>query len=200
MAVDPRPSSAAAEARQLIGDVQRLGIDTARGVVERFSAMVGAAVVKQGAASTQRDTQPFNDVVAAAFAAAAAVAGTAADAARRWSANEAEAQHGGKVRILVPHGASRGTASFWLHNQTTAPIVDLAVAATGLVGEAGTIERDAVSISPETVASLGPGASQEITVTVTAEALPEGAYRGLIVAPAMDELSIVIAVIIGSGA
>ena len=200
------------EGVRLVQEVQDLGFQAARTVVERFGELFDqfAAGSAGGGPRKERDTPPTSsgwwgsdrsaqgmqsDVQRAADS-YFAVLGQLSDAglrfldvARWWQPPAAPAQ---PAALQLPDVAPGGrvSAKLWLHNTTAAAAVGLRPWCPGLVSHAGAaVPPDAVTCAPARIDRLEPDASAEVlvTATVAADATP-GAYHGLVLVDGLPDV------------
>jgi hypothetical protein len=187
-----------AEAARLVQEVQDLGFQAARTVVERFcelftqfSAANGAAgTPRQGAApsfgfwgSTSSMQAWQSDLQRAADSYMALMgqlneAGLRFMQASQWSPPSGTDQGDLRLPDVAPGG--RVSAKVWLHNTTASMEADLRPWCPGLANHGGAaLPATAVSCAPERIDRLEPGASRELLVTVAVgEDIAAGAYHG----------------------
>ena len=190
--------SGAAEAARLVQEVQELGFQAARTVVDRFcelftqfsQANSAPGTPCQGATPTfgawgstssmqawQTDFQRVADSYVALMR-QLNEAGLRFLQASQWSAPGGTGQGDLRLPDVAPGG--RVSAKLWLHNTTSSVEADLRPWCPGLANHGGAaLPPTAVSCAPERIDRLDPGASRELLVTVAVpEDVAPGAYHG----------------------
>jgi hypothetical protein len=195
---DDSAKAGAAEAARLVQEVQELGFQAARTVVERFcelftqfAAAGGAAGASpQGAApsfgfwGTTTSTQAWQSDLRRATDSYVALLGQLNEAglrylqAAQWSPPSSRDQD--DLRLPDVAAGGRVSALVWLHNTTASVATDLRPWCPGLANHGGSaLAATAVSCAPERIDRLEPGASRELVVTVAVgEDTVAGAYHG----------------------
>jgi hypothetical protein len=193
-------AAGAAEAARLAQEVQTLGFDAARTIVERFVEVFTQFATANGGAGTPRrdsgggpgfgvsgtdpsvrslqsDMQRATEAYVAILGQFNEIALRCLDATRWW---EAPAAKHGDLRLPDVAQGGRVSAKLWLHNTTATAVVDLRPWCPGLASHTGmSLPATAVTCAPERIDRLDPGASREILVTVAVgEDAPPGAYHG----------------------
>jgi len=193
-------SASAAEAARLAREVQGLGFDAARTVVERFVEMFAeftAASGNGGAAAPGRGwIPPFwlggtdgsmrqmqSDMLRASDAYLAVLSQLNEASMRFFTAGRWwEPQKAGGDDVSLPDVAPGGRASsrLWLHNTTSATANGLRPWSPGLTSPSGAdIPSTAVTCQPERIDRLEPGSSRELVITVAVdEGATPGTYHG----------------------
>ena len=188
----------AAEAARLVQEVQELGFQAARTVVERFCELFSQFATANGAAGTPRQgaapsfsfwgSTPSmeawqSDMQRAADSYMALIgqlneAGLRFLQASQWSPPSGTGQGDLSLPDVAPGG--RVSAKVWLHNTTASVETDLRPWCPGLANHSGaSLAATAVSCTPEQIDRLEPGASRELLVTVAVgEDVAAGAYHG----------------------
>jgi hypothetical protein len=188
----------AAEAARLVQEVQELGFQAARTVVERFCELFTQFSEANGAPGTPRQgaaplfglwgSTPSMQAWQSDFQRAAdsyvALMGQLNEAglrflqASQWSAPSGTGQGDLRLPDVAPGG--RVSAKLWLHNTTASLEADLRPWCPGLANHGGaSLPATAVSCVPERIDRLEPGASRELLVTVAiGEDVAAGAYHG----------------------
>lgn len=189
-------ASGAAEAARLAKEVQDLGFETAKTVVERFVEMCGrftSADAGAGAGTPGREgggmPPPFwfggtdesfgklqSDMVRATDAYFGVLRQLNEASLRFFDATRfADASRWwGPARteagdLILPEVAPGGRASarLWLHNTTSSAAAGLRPWCSGLTGHSGaSIPAAAVTCQPDRIERLDPGESRELVVTV----------------------------------
>jgi hypothetical protein len=194
-------AAGAAEAARLAQEVQNLGFEAARTIVERFVEVFAQFATANGGAGTppragsgggsgssvwgsdpsvrslQSDMQRTAEAYAAILGQFNEIGLRCLDATRWWEARTAE--HGDlRLPDVAPGG--RVSAKLWLHNTTAAAAADLRPWCPGLASHTRvSLPATAVTCAPERIDRLDPGASREVLVTVAVgEDAPPGAYHG----------------------
>jgi hypothetical protein len=207
----------AGEAARLAKDIQDLGFEAARIVVDRFSEMYGqyyttvmnqapwggkadapgpATGVGPGGGGYQRmqsDMQRMADSYLAILGRLTETSLMFMDSARSWGVRRPDSES-----LVIPDVAPGGRSStrLWLHNTTPSAVVDVRPWARKLVNHAGARLPDtAVAFSPGRIARLGAGESQEILVTIdlAGDAAP-GPYHGQVLVEGLPEAAFPITV------
>ena len=196
------------DAARLAAEVQELGFDAARMIVERFVELFDGY---RGGASAASGTRagPSRPAPAVFFrvddsarrrmqAEAQRALESYFDVLRRVgdlsfgyldggrSEREGAAGDGLELPDVAPGG--RTSTRLWLHNSTGSAAAGLRPWTSGLVSHDGsTLGAELVAFRPERVDRLDPGASTEILVAVTAPAdAPLGLYHGQILVEGLD--------------
>jgi hypothetical protein len=203
-----RPFTAdAVEAARLAREVQELGFDAARTVVDRFvdlfgdfcaaAAAVGGrpgpggAPVDGGAGSgayqrLQSDVQRAADSYLGVLGSLNQASLAFFDTARARAGPKAEAES-----LLLPDVApgGRSSARMWLHNTTTSTVTNVRPWTPGLVGHAGdALAPGAVAFTPERIERIDAGESREILVVVTlGDDVRSGSYHGQVLVERLPE-------------
>jgi hypothetical protein len=194
---DEPVKAGAAEAARLVQEVQDLGFQAARTVVERFCELFTQFSASNGAAGTPpQGAAPFgswgstpsmqawqSDLQRAADSYMALMgqlneAGLRFLQASQWSPPSGTDQGDLRLPDVAPGG--RVSAKVWLHNTTASVEADLRPWCPGLANHGGAaLPATAVSCAPERIDRLEPGASRELLVTVAVgEDIAAGAYHG----------------------
>jgi hypothetical protein len=190
----------AAEAARLVQEVQELGFQAARTVVERFCELFTQFAAASGAAGTPRQgaappfgfwgsttsTQAWQSDLRRATDSYMALMGQLNEAGLRflqsaqWSPPPGADEGDLRLPDVAPGG--RVSAKVWLHNTTASVATDLRPWCPGLANHGGAaLAATAVSCAPEQIDRLEPGASRELVVTVAfGEDAVAGAYHGQI--------------------
>ena len=205
------PGIDAKEAARLAKDVQDLGFEAARTVVDRFVEMFGQYqnTVINGAPPPgsevpspgptggvgsdpggydrmQSDMQRMADSYLAILGRLNETSRMFVDTARSYAARGPVAEN-----LLIPDVApgGRSSARLWLHNTTTAAVADVRPWTRRLVNHAGArLPSGAVTFSPKRIDRLEAGQSQEIVVTIhlVGRATP-GPYHGQVLVDGLPE-------------
>ena len=198
----------AAEAARLVQEVQELGFQAARTVVERFCELFSQFATANGAAGTPRQgaaplfsfwgSTPSMEAWQSDWQRAAdsymALMGRLNEAglrflqASQWSPPSGPDQGDLRLPDVAPGG--RVSAKVWLHNTTASVEVDLRPWSPSLVNPSGaSLAATAVSCAPERIDRLEPGASRELVVTVAVgEDAVAGAYHGQLLVDGLDDV------------
>jgi hypothetical protein len=188
----------ASEATRLVQEVQELGFQAARTVVEQFCELFTQfsqangrpATAQQGATPSSGawgSTSPMqawqSDFQRAADSYVALMgqlneAGLRFLQASQWSPTAGTGQGDLRLPDVAPGG--RVSAKLWLHNTTSSVETDLRPWCPGMTNHGGaTLPPTAVACAPERIDRLEPGASRELLVTVSVrEDVAPGAYHG----------------------
>jgi hypothetical protein len=199
------PGLDTASASRMVAEVQRLGLDTAKMVIDRFSELAGqwpsaargdgrgsqgaaAASTREPPAQLQADAERAVDAylnvvrrlydVVAGFT--GAPSGTPAGT--------------GPEPVRLPPAAPGGTTSayVWLHNTTADATTALVPRAVDLVDHHGNrISGGALAFDPAAVAQLDPGASSQLlaTLRLPSDAVP-GTYHGLVLVEHLPDVAL----------
>jgi len=200
-------TSGAAEAARLVQEVQELGFQAARTVVERFAELFTQFATANGAAGTpgqgdgpfgwwgsDRSRQAWQSDMQRAADSYMALVGQLNEAGLRFlqSAQWSPPSRTQQDDLRLPDVARGGrvSAKLWLHNTTESPVLRLRPWCPGLAGHTGAaLPATAVTCAPERIGRLDPGESQEILVTVTAgEDAPPGAYHGQLLVDGLPDV------------
>ena len=199
-------AAGAAEAARLAQEVQNLGFEAARTIVERFVEVFAQFAAANGGAGTPRaggggdgasgggpgfgvsgtdpsvrslqsDMQRATEAYAAILGQLNELALRCLDPSRWWEARPA---HDRELSLPDVAPGGRVSAKLWLHNTTPTAAVDLRPWCPGLAGHTGvSLPGTAVTCAPGRIDRLDPGASGEVLVTVAVgEDAPPGAYHG----------------------
>jgi hypothetical protein len=208
------PGLDTAAASRMVAEVQRLGLDTARMVIDRFSELAGQWPSAQwpptqwsSAGWGNGDSRPGG----AGAPTAATPAPLQADAERAVDAylNVVRRLYDvvagfappigprgdtGVEPLRLPPASPSGTTSAyaWLHNSTPVPATALVLRAADLVDHQDhRISGAAVTFDPVAVSRLEPGASRQVlaTLRVPVDAVP-GTYHGLVLVEHLPELAL----------
>ena len=201
----------AEEAARLAKDVQDLGFEAARTVVDRFVAMYGefyATVMNEafqgrksgpsagpsaGAGSNgggyqrmQSDMQRMTDSYLAILGRLNETSLMFFDTARTWGVRSPAVES-----LVIPDvaPAGRSSARMWLHNTTTSAVANVRPWTRRLVSHTGArLPAAAVAFSPKRIDRLDAGESQEILVTVHVDddAAP-GPYHGQVLVEGLPD-------------
>ncbi len=190
------------EAARLAREVQKLGFDSARAVVDRFVELFGhfCATIGNDPTGLGRRTTgagalrmhpgrngypgPQPDVRRAmdSYLSMVNQLGDAGlqflDTARSWNSVAPKTESALVLPDVAPGGSS--SARLWLHNTTRSSVVNVRPWAPGLAGHAGdSLPQEAVTFSPQRIERLDPGESREVVVMVRpGDAALPGAYHG----------------------
>lgn len=189
-----------AEAARLAREVQELGFDAARTVVERFVEMFAEFTATNGNAGVPRPDRgwvpPFwlggsdgsmrqmqSDMLQATDAYLAVLNQLSETSMRFFNASRWwEPQKAGRDDVTLPEVAPGGRASarLWLHNTTSATANVLRPWCPGLTSPSGaSIPSTAVTCQPDRIDHLEPDTSRELVVTIAVEeAARPGTYHG----------------------
>jgi hypothetical protein len=192
--LDPR------RARELVGDVQRLGLESAAAVVERFTAMVERASQTwrpEGPSPPAEDgrgtfVRLLGDAARLAEAYLTFLDGMAAfvAASAGWAGG---ASGEGVERVVFPAAVpgSSVAARLWIHNTTGDP-ADVELQATALTATmGGTIAPEAVTFGAGSAWQVAAGEGLEVTLRLKIpEGCRPGTYNGLVVASGLPGESI----------
>ncbi len=193
-------SAGTAEAARLAREVQDLGFDAARTVVERFVEMFADFTATNGNAEGPRTERgwvpPFwlggsdesmrkmQSEMLRATDAYLAVLNQLSEASMRFfnASRWWEPRETGRDEVSLPEVAPGGRASarLWLHNTTAATATVLRPWCPGLTSPSGaSIPATAVTCQPERIDRLEPHSSRELVVTVAVEEEARaGTYHG----------------------
>ncbi len=191
-------STGTAEAARLAREVQDLGFDAARIVVERFVDMFAEFTATNGNAEAPRPDRvpPFwlggsdesmrkmqSDMLRATDAYLAVLNQFSEASMRFFNASRWwEPREAGRDEVSLPEVAPGGRASarLWVHNTTSATATVLRPWCPGLTSPSGaSIPATAVTCQPERIDRLEPRSSRELVVTVAVEeAASAGTYHG----------------------
>jgi hypothetical protein len=191
-------NAGAADAARLVQEVQELGFQAARTVVERFCELFTQFAAANGATGTppqgaappfgfwnstpsmqawQSDLQRAADSYTALMRQMNEAGFRFLQASQWWPPSETDQ---GDLRLpdIAPGG--RVSARVWLHNTTASAETDLRPWCPGLASHSGAaLPTAAVSCAPERIDRLEPGSSRELVVTVVVgEDVAAGAYHG----------------------
>ena len=202
----------------MVAEVQRLGLDTAKVVIDRFSELAGrwpsGPSASAGSTITASPTAPGSSAQAAMTPSLApgpqrqlqADAERAVDAylnvVRRLydvvaglagTPGSAPAA-GGPEPLRLPPASPGGTTSVyaWLHNTTNEAVTALVPRAAVLVDHQGhQLPGETLSFDPPSVDQLDRGASRQLlaTLRVPADAAP-GTYHGLVLVEHLPALAL----------
>jgi hypothetical protein len=202
-------ATGAAEAAKLVQEVQNLGFEAARTIVERFGEIFAQFAAGNGGAgascqaqsqgngggqpalgfsgSTRSAPRLPSDMQRAADSYVAIMgqlneAGLRfLDATRWWQPPETDQ---GALRLPDVAPGGRVSARLWLHNTTASEAVDLRPWCPGLASHTGaSLPAGAVTCTPQRIDRLDPDASRVILVTVDVgeDAVPGGYHGQLLV-------------------
>ncbi len=209
-------TTGAAEAARLVREVQDLGFEAARTIVERFvevfaqfaAANGGAGPPRQGGNDdngggnqsmmgwwgsdrSMRDMQSNMQRAAEAYVGILGQLNEAGfrflDASRRWEPPAAET---GDLRLPDVAAGGRVSDRLWLHNTTATAAVDLRPWCPGLAKHTGTsLAGTTVTCTPGRIDRLDPDASLEILVTVdVVEDTSPGTYHGQLLVEGLPDV------------
>jgi hypothetical protein len=200
-------ASGAAETARLVQEVQDLGFQAARAIVERFVDLFAqfatgsyqGAPCREGSGTAlgcwesdpsirtlQQDLQRAADSYLALIGQLNQAGLRFLDAARQWQPPSAE--HAG-LRLPDVRPGGRVSARVWLHNTTATAAVNLRSWCLGLASHDGaSLPPTAVTCTPERIDHLESGGSREVLVTVAVEdtATP-GSYHGQLLVDGLPE-------------
>ena len=193
-------TTGAAEAARLVQEVQELGFQTARTVVERFAQLFTQFASANGAAGTagfcgpDRSMQAWQSDMQRAADSYMALIGQLNEAGLRflqtaqWSQPSRTEQDHLRLPDVAPGG--RVSAKVWLHNTTSSEAIDLRPWCPALANHSGTtLPATAVSCAPERIDRLDPGASCELLVTVAVAAdIAPGTYYGQLLVDGLSDV------------
>jgi hypothetical protein len=200
-------TTGAAEAARLVQEVQELGFQTARTVVERFAALFTQFAATNGAAGApgqgagpfglcgpDRSMQAWQSDMQRAADSYMALVGQLNEAGLRflqtaqWSQPQGTEQADLRLPDVAPGG--RVSAKVWLHNTTSSEAIDLRPWCPALANHSGsTLPATAVSCAPERIDRLDPGASGEILVSVAVAAeIAPGTYYGQLLVDGLPDV------------
>jgi hypothetical protein len=211
------PGLDTAAASRMVAEVQRLGLDTARMVIDRFSELAGqwpSAAWRDGTCAPPAAPQargastpdPPAAVVAGPQRQLQADAERAVDAylnvVRRLynvvagfaAVPSGPSSGAGPEPLRLPPASPGGTTSAyaWLHNTTSEAVAGLLPRAADLVDHQGHhLPGGSLSFDPATVAQLDPGGSRQLlaTLRVPVDAVP-GTYHGLVLVEHLPALAL----------
>jgi hypothetical protein len=195
---DETLKAGAAEAARLVQEVQELGFQAARTVVERFCDLFTQFAAASGVAGTPlqgaapsfglRGSTPSMQAWQSDWQRAAASymalmgqlneAGLRFVQASQWSPpSDTDA---GDLRLPDVAPGGRVSGKVWLHNTTASVEADLRPWCPGLANHGGAaLAATTVSCAPERIDRLEPGSSRELLVTVAVgEDTVAGEYHG----------------------
>ncbi len=204
-------ATGAAEAARLVQEVQNLGFEAARTIVERFGEIFAQFAAGNGGPGASgpgsdgggpalgfsgfnRSAQAFQSDMQRAADSYVAVMGQLneaclrfLDATRWWQPASAD-----QGDLLLPDVAPGGrvSARLWLHNTTASAAVNLRPWCPGLASHTGaSLSADAVTCAPQRIDRLDPDASRELLVTVAVgdDAAP-GAYHGQLLVDGLPDV------------
>jgi hypothetical protein len=213
---DDEPSgSAPAQVAHLVQEVQELGFQAARSIVERFAALFDQFAASTGGTGRTDGADAEGDASVSGMIAGSAPSGpvTQADVqqaassyfavlgelneaglrfldAVRWWQPPTNAEHNGGLRLPDVAPGGRVSAKLWLHNTTAKDARDLRPWCPGMTDHTGAaMDASAVTFAPTRLDRLDPDASAEILVTadVARDATP-GVYHGLILVDGLPEV------------
>ncbi len=193
---DREPFAGAAEAARLVQEVQNLGFDAARTIVERFVEVFAEfAAVNGGAGAPRRgnsgdggsgggwpwfgswgseesvrqlrsNMQQATDAYVAILTQFNEAGLRMLDATRGCAPTDASAQQD-ELRLPDVAPGGRASAKLWLHNTTASGAVGLRPWCPVLASHTGaSLPVSAVTCSPTRIDRLDPGQSREVLVTV----------------------------------
>jgi hypothetical protein len=202
----------AEEAARLAREVQKLGFDSARTVVDRFVELFGrfcatigndpsgigqriggagpAVRIHSGNSGSpriqsdmQRTTESYLSIIGQLSDASLLFL----DAARSWGSPAPTPDAALVLPDIAPGGWS--SARLWLHNTTASTVTNLRPWSPGLAGHAGdALPLRAVTFSPERIERLDSGESREVVVAIRpGEAAVPGAYHGQVLIERLPE-------------
>jgi hypothetical protein len=204
-----------AAASRMVAEVQRLGLDTARMVIDRFTELAGrwpsagwgdgsgaagsspsgAAGVTMGAPPASSASPQLRADTERAVDAYLNVVRRLYDVVAGFAGSPGAAPPGpGPEPLRLPPASPGGTTSAyaWLHNTTPEAATALVPRAAGLVDHHGhQLPGDALSFDPAVVAQLEPGTSRQLltTLRLPADAVP-GTYHGLVLVEHLPTLAL----------
>jgi hypothetical protein len=200
-------ATGAAEAARLVQEVQELGFQAARTVVERFAELFTQFATANGAAGapgqgggpfgfwrSDPSMQAWQSDMQRAADSYMALVGQLNEAGLRflqtaqWSQPSRTEQDDLRLPDVAPGG--RVSAKVWLHNTTSSAAIDLRPWCPALANHSGaTLPATAVSCAPERVDRLDPGASRELLVTVAVGAdIAPGTYHGQLLVDGLPDV------------
>ena len=202
-------TAGAAEAARLVQQVQDLGFQAARTIVERFGEIFAQFAASNGVAGPARQEgggpaagvpgwdgsmRGLQSDMQRAADTYVAILGQLNEAglrfldATRWSESPGADQHDLQLPDVAPGG--RVSARLWLHNTTAAPARELRPWCPGLASHAGaSFPATALTCAPGRIDRLDPGANCEILVTLTAgDDVSPGAYHGQILVDGLPDV------------
>ncbi len=206
---DDALKAGAAEAARLVQEVQDLGFQAARTVVERFVELFAQFAAASGAAGAppqgagpsfglwgstpsmqtwQSDMQRAADFVHGAHGPAER-GGAPLPRGRPMVAPTSDTDPGDlRLPDVAPGG--RVSARVWLHNTTASVEADLRPWCPGLASHGGAaLAATQCTCAPERIDRLEPGASREILVTVAVgEDAAPGAYHGQLLVDGLPDV------------
>ncbi len=202
-------ASGAAEAARLVREVQDLGFEAARTIVERFTEIFsqfagmdgGTRPLRDGGRSTSgswgfdRSAQTLASDMQRAADSYLAIMGQLNEAgmrfldASRWFQQTPGAQQK-ELRLPDVAPGGRVSARLWLHNTTASTATDLRPWCPGLVSHSGpSLPTTTVTCAPERIDRLDPDASREVLITVTVgEDASSGAYHGQLLVDGLPDV------------
>jgi hypothetical protein len=181
--------SAGDTARRLVEDVQRLGLNSASAVVDRYAVAVEQALGLDPGADVTAPPDPGALVDAAARMAQAYLGlldGLAGIADRRRPpTGDLEAIH---LPTTLPGASS--PVSVWVHNGTVEP-VETPVRLGPLVSAEGTALPSGAAVAEPTSVTVPAGGRAEVVLRVDVPAdQPPGRYVGLVLSPGVRPLAL----------
>ena len=206
------PTGGASEAARLVQEVQNLGFEAARTMVQRFGEIFaqfaagnggpGAAGTSGGAGGSpvpgfsgstrsaqtlQSDMQRAADSYFALMCQLNEAGLRFLDTARWWPPPVAE-QSDLRLPDVAPGG--RVSAKLWLHNTTASAAVNLRPWSPGLASHTGALlPTPVVTCAPSRIDRLDPDTSREILVTVAVgEDAAPGAYHGQLLVDGLPDV------------
>jgi hypothetical protein len=198
----------------LFTDVQRLGFETAASVVRRFSRLVdedlrpgrraagftdkegtGSSSEERLSATVQSAMGAYADLMQASWDAFNAAMELTLDLARPWFGS----RPADRVEIQCQQG-QKATASFYVHNPSSAPSNRIEIATDGLIGPGGElIKPSSVEFEPAEIEAIPANGRAEVKVTVAIDKkAASGRYVGLIRASTQPPTELDVAVVVGS--
>jgi hypothetical protein len=208
-------SAGSADAARLAREVQDLGFQAARTIVERFVEIFAQFATSNGGAGTPRtgsspsgggpgfgfsgsdwslralqsDMQRATDAYLAILSQFNEAGLRFLDTSRWSEPAPTEAEHGDlRLPDVAPGG--RASARLWLHNTTASAAVDLKPWCPGLSSHSGaSLPATAVACVPGRIDRLDPGASCEVLVTVAiGEDASLGSYHGQLLVDGLPDV------------
>ena len=203
-------AAGAAEAARLVQEVQNLGFEAARTMVERFAEVFaqfaagsgGAGASRPGdggrpalgfsgsdpsARTLQSDMQRAADSYLAIMGQLNETALRFLDATRWWAPPGTDP---GDLRLPYVAPGGRVSARLWLHNTTASAAGNLRPWCPGLTSHTGaSLPTGTVTCTPQRIERLDPDASREILVTVAVgEDAAPGAYHGQLLVDGLPDV------------